>query len=293
MRILVTGATGFLGNALTNALIADDHKLAAIVRPTSDTTQLSKKSDLLALYSVQHRRDIYKAIENFRPQAVFHTACAYGRNGENPVEMHETNVTFGLDILQALSDTEIAAYMINVGTVLESTVNMYALTKNHFSEAGKMIAAQSNHGLKFINLKLQHMYGPGDSKTKFFTYVLHSCQSNQPKIDLTDGTQNRDFVYIRDVVLACLHILTVRTQIGVAEDLDIGTGNAPELRAVVKLIHSLTHSSTELRFGAIPMRDGEMSLCKADISRMLELGWQPQYDLVKGLQETIDIEFNT
>ena len=59
----------------------------------------------------------------------------------------------------------------------------------------------------FINMRLEHFYGPGDADSKFTAHVMNSCLRNVPELKLTLGEQRRDFFYIEDVVSAYLIIL--------------------------------------------------------------------------------------
>ncbi len=61
--------------------------------------------------------------------------------------------------------------------------------------------------IKVVNLKLEHMYGPKDDDSKFVTWITNQMLNNISSIDLTEGTQKRDFIYIDDVVDAYMLML--------------------------------------------------------------------------------------
>lgn len=143
----------------------------------------------------------------------------------------------------------------------------------------------------FINVLLQHMYGPGDDASKFTTHVLHACHRNDPVLKLTAGEQARDFIYIDDVVSAYDTLLTQRHQLDTVQDIDVGSGVAPTIRQFVETAHRLTASRTELLFGALPYRANEAMHCLANVARMTQLGWVPAFDLNAGLKKTIELEF--
>ena len=132
-------------------------------------------------------------------KAVVHTATCYGRNRETPLEVFEANLKFPLDLLEkaALFSTDT---FFNTDTILYKYLNGYSLSKHQFVEWGKQYADE--HKIKFCNIKLEHMYGPGDDDSKFTTYVINSCLNNVPEVKLTLGEQERDFIYIDDVVSA-------------------------------------------------------------------------------------------
>ena len=63
------------------------------------------------------------------------------------------------------------------------------------------------YNIKFINARLFHLYGPSDKPTKFVNSIIQSLKNNLPTIDLTSGTQRRDFIYIDDAIEAFLLII--------------------------------------------------------------------------------------
>ncbi len=154
-----------------------------------------------------------------------------------------------------------------------------------------MFSTKSEGRLSFVNVLLQHMYGPGDDTSKFSTHVLHSCHRNDPVLKLTAGEQARDFIYIEDVVSAYDTLLMQRHQLDTVQNIDVGTGVAPTIRQFVENVHRLTGSSTELIFGALPYRGNEAMHCLANVAPMAQLGWHPAFDLIAGLKKTIEMEF--
>jgi nucleoside-diphosphate-sugar epimerase len=154
-----------------------------------------------------------------------------------------------------------------------------------------MLVTQNTESFQFINVLLQHMYGPGDDASKFTTHVLHACHRNDPVLKLTAGEQARDFIYIDDVVSAYDTLLMQRHHLEPSQDIEVGSGVAPRIRQFVESAHRLTASRTELLFGAIPYRANEAMHCLANLERMAQLGWAPAFDLDAGLQKTIELEF--
>ena len=230
-------------------------------------------------------------VRKVQPEIVVHTACAYGRRGETSLQLFDANLRFGLVILQALQQAAQPVSFINTGSALAPEVSPYALSKHQFAQWGRMLATQSVGQLRFINVLLQHMYGPGDDASKFTTQVLHTCHRNDPVLKLTTGGQARDFIYIDDVVSAYDTLLTQRHQQDAVLDVEVGSGVAPTIRQFVEAAHRLTASRTELLFGALPYRPNEAMHCLANLELMTQLGWAPAFDLNAGLAKTIELEF--
>lgn len=293
MRILLTGASGFLGSALAKHLQLAGHELALLIRPTSKLNSLNSLDQHFEIGRCDTDAEIDAFVQYTKPDVVIHTACAYGRRGESTSEILDTNVRLGLVTLQALLRNSNQITFINTGTVLMPNVSLYALSKHQFAEWGRILALQTEGKLRFVNVQLQHMYGPGDDHKKFTAHVLGTCLRNEPELDLTAGEQRRDFIYIDDVVSAYRVLAEQHNQLQTVCDIEVGSGVAPTVREFVETAHRLTGSRTQLNFGRLPYRPNEAMLCQADISQMQALGWEPSFDLHAGLSKTIELEFHT
>lgn len=287
MRVLVTGASGFLGSALVRGLAAAGHEVAGLLRATSSDRRLQDLPPGASLRRADDAPAIAGALLEFSPDAVIHTACSYGRGGESFAAVAQANLGFGLAVLDAAVSAGVPR-LINTDTVLDRHTNAYALSKKQFAEWGQWLAAQGR--IRFTNVLLQHMYGPFDDASKFSTHVLRSCQANVEALAMTPGQQRRDFIHIDDVVTAYRCVLE-SPQEASWQDVEVGSGEAPTLEAFVRLVHRLTGSRTRLDFGAVPYRAGEAMCCVADTTALRRLGWAPRYSLEAGLQQTIATEF--
>jgi CDP-paratose synthetase len=284
---LLTGASGFLGSALARHWVRDGLTLHLLLRPSSSRARLEEVRDAVTIHEAAGSDDAMRVVERLRPDVIVHTACAYGRTGETPRQIFDANLALGMALLQGLANTGAPASFVNTGSVLDPNVSLYALSKRQFSDWGAQIAARNSDHLRFVDLRLQHMYGPGDDPSKFTTHVLHACLRHEPSLALTAGEQRRDFLFIDDVVAAYDVVLNALPSLPPHEMIDVGSGNAPRVREFVELAHRLAGSRTRLDFGAMPYRPNEAMLCQADTTRLRALGWHPAFSLESGLRETI------
>lgn len=291
MNILLTGASGFLGSALALYLRGQGHRVALLLRPQSNLKRLQGRDAEFDIERCTTDEQVASFVQRIQPEVVIHTACVYGRQGETLLQLVDANLRLGLALLQALRQLERPVSFVNTGTALAPEVSAYALSKHQLAQWGRMLAGQSAGQLRFVNVLLQHMYGPGDDTSKFTTHVLHACRRNEPKLKLTAGEQVRDFIYIDDVVSAYRTLVEQSGQLEPVLDVEVGSGVAPTIREFVQTAHRLTASCTELQFGALPYRPNEAMHCLANIERMRSLGWQPAYNLTAGLTKTIELEF--
>lgn len=290
MKILLTGAGGFLGSSLALRLAREGHDVSLLVRPQSSLARLAGEHFETGVYSSDV--DIRKFVQRIRPEVLIHTACSYGRQGESVLTLSDANLRFGLAMLQALIEGDAARCLfINTGTALPAATSVYALSKHQFADWGRVLAIAHPRRLRFVNVELQHMYGPGDAESKFTTHVLHACHANVPELALTAGEQRRDFIYIDDVLDAYQTLLRRSDSLSATAEVPIGSGVAPTIREFVETVHRLCTSRTHLAFGAVPYRPGEAMLCRADLGPMADLGWAPRWTLEAGLAKTIELEF--
>lgn len=289
MNILITGASGFLGSALARKLSEMDHQVSLLIRKKTDLYRLPN----LAPFNIgrcEVEQEINEFIYDVDPDVVIHAACCYGRNGESALQIIDSNIRFGAVILNAINDLNKKVSFVNTGTVLSRDVNIYALTKIQFEELGAEISNSENQNIQFINIKLQHIYGPGDDTSKFTAYVIDACKNNVPTLPLTLGEQKRDFIYIDDVVEAHLKILENLSKFKIQEQIELGSGVAFRLRDFVEIVHKFTGSKTKLLFGQIPYRENDSMDMVANINALKKLGWVPRFDIATGIKKTIEMD---
>jgi CDP-paratose synthetase len=287
MRILLTGVTGYLGSHLAETLLASDCEVVALKRDSSSLRRIEHLLPKLTLHDVTAVDMDALFTQDGKFDAVVHTATCYGRNGESANQIAEANLAFPLKLLDAAVASGVGLF-INTDTVLNKMLNPYALSKGQFAEWGHYFAQQKK--IHFINLKLEHFYGPGDDKTKFTTHIINSCLSSVPELKLTLGEQLRDFIHIDDVVSAYLLFNKRDSFDDEFVEFEVGSGAAVSIRQLVQTIHRLTASTTRLNFGAQPYRVGEAMFSQADTQSLQALGWHCRYDIETGLKLVIDQE---
>ncbi len=282
MKILLTGASGFLGSHLAKSFVESGYEVHALIRKSSKLTRLAGYEDKLTLYFIEDGIDKVFAI-NSPYKAVIHTATCYGRNNETETEIFNVNLKFPLELLENSVSFNTDTFL-NTDTILYKYMNSYALSKKQFVEWGKQFASQEK--IKFCNIKLEHMYGSGDDKSKFTTYIINSCINNVPVIKLTPGEQKRDFIYIDDVISA-YHTLLKNNSQNSFEEFQLGSGEAITIREFVEEVHSITQSKSKLDFSAYPYRENEIMESKAEIRKLIRLGWEPKINLETALKKIV------
>lgn len=281
MKIIITGINGYLGSHLANTLISK-HEIAGTVRKNSVLTRLNDKARI-ELFTVDEDGWEDK-IKSFKPDIVINTAALYGRKGESVSALIEANFLFPIRLIENL---DVNTVFINCGTSLPSSVSLYAQTKSQFVDLAKIYCDTAK--VKFINLRLEHFFGPGDEESKFTSYVFNQCLKNLP-LNLTEGSQLRDFIYIDDLLNAFECIIESLDELPQFENIDVGSGKAITVREFVETVISVTYSSSKVDFGAVPMRENELMYSCANTELLMNLNWDSQFSIEKAISKMLNEE---
>ena len=152
IKILLTGATGFLGSHLLESFISQRFEVAVIKRSTSDVWRISHLLDKVAVYNIDKTK-LKVIFQEVRPEIIVHTACTYGRREESIVDIINSNLIFGLDLLEESIRTNVKTF-INTDSFLPRNINDYSLSKAQLTD---WLKKKSNQ-IQVVNFKIEHMY---------------------------------------------------------------------------------------------------------------------------------------
>jgi len=286
MTILITGATGFLGSYLVKYFVNHKYDVIALKRSTSDTYRIDSYLNKISFYNAD-KTALSTIFKDNKVDIVIHTVTDYGRKNVSVTSLVNTNLMFGLELLETSIATNVKAF-INTDTLLQRDINAYALSKAQFVEWMKFF---SDKNTKMINIKLEHMYGLLDDENKFIYWLINQLKQNQEKIDLTSGEQKRDFIYIDDIISAYNLIIENIESFEGFEEIELGSGNSISVKEFVEKIYEKLSESqglkTELKFGAIDYRENESMNMVANISKLEKLGWRAKVSIDEGIQKII------
>ena len=280
-RCIVTGAAGFIGKRLVPHLQASGAEVTPWTR---------REVDLLDASAVIQR------IQGDRPEIVFHLASA----GTRPEHAHSELAIYGnLRMAEHLS-AGILAMESECRLVVAGSVSEYGggeksvvsedrvcqpVTKYGIGKLAASLYFRSEgltSGLDVIILRLFGVYGPGESKRRLIPAVLEAIASEE-SLDLSDGTQIRDFMHVADVCEGFLRAAQASSLNG--QILNLGTGDGLTVRAVCEWIAQEKDADQSLlRFGAKPRSpfDADNDLIVADVTALRSaLDWVPKQRLTK------------
>ena len=281
--ILISGATGFLGSHLADVLVSKGYSVVILKRSTSDLWRIDHLMSSFKSYDIDLVPIETVFIEN-NFDCVIHTACHYGRNNDSIEEIVNTNLVFGLQILDLALKNKVEVFM-NSDTLLAKNINSYALSKKQFVDWLKHVSKN----IKVINFKIEHMFGPKDDAKKLVPWVISEFEAQVPYITLTAGQQKRDFIYIDDVVSAFVLLLDKVSFLSAFNQYEVGTGvsvTVEHFLSTLKVVYEKNKKkvATKLVFGALPYRAGESMIVEVDNSDLMNLGWKPCVSLEQGLK---------
>jgi nucleoside-diphosphate-sugar epimerase len=113
---------------------------------------------------------------------------------------------------------------------------------------------------------------------------------NEKSIPLTKAEQNRDFLFVDDLLHVYDTVLENERKFAAYETFNVGAGQNTNLKYILEYIKKQTNSSSILDFGAVPYRVNELMESNNDISKLLDLGWKPKTSIDFGLDRVIEFE---
>jgi len=298
-RVLVTGAAGMIGANLTHRLVSEGAEVAVLLRPGTNGIRLEPVQHAVEV----HEADLTQAetvraiIMGIKPEVVFHLASTiWGKQPPVNNEMHvRVNILGTVHVLEALRSIPTARIVFTdscaaygEGSKLEEGMRPTPGTIYGASKASATIFMQTYarlYGLRSITLRLFMPYGPWEHPARLIPHTILSALAGRD-VPMTLGHQQRDPIYIDDVVDALLLAATKRVAPGSL--FNIGSGVGVPVKDVVGLILRLMGHPVKPLLGAVPMRPDEILTLSADIgSAKTVLGWRPRTSLEDGLRKSI------
>ncbi|MBF0332408.1 MAG: NAD(P)-dependent oxidoreductase [Alphaproteobacteria bacterium] len=262
MRVLLTGATGFVGGALAARLCGEGHAVHAVIRPTSDAGRLPAG---VTPHVHDGRTDTLIAIvAAAAPEVVIHAASLFVAQ-HRPADIEPlvaANLLFGTQLLEAM-DLAGVRRLINTGTSWQhyrgddfEPVNLYAATKRAFEALLDYYVAA--RGFAAVDLLLYDTYGPGDPRRKVLALLLGLARDGGA-LEMSPGEQKLDLVHIDDVCDAFLAGLGVVAAPG-RRSHAVASGRLVTLKELAGIVEGVTGRPLRIAWGARPYRDREVML---------------------------------
>ncbi len=297
-RVLVTGASGFIGTGLCRSLQSCGARVIATVHG-----EASHDTGVMEVHHVDVRdRDAVHALVHVAaPDYVVHLAAVKvgGAGLPDYRSAYQANLFATMHLAEAVINTGSCRRFVYLSsaeeygrapvpfdsTAREAPLSAYGLSKLAATQLLQALAA--THGLAIAVLRATVVYGPGQHAPMFVPALVRALVAGK-RFSMTAGAQNRDLVYIDDVIDAILRALVMTARHD--EVLHVSAGNPVSIRDVALLAARLVGGNSEslLDFGAVAYRPGEaMDYWAANLDTRDVLGWSPRISLEEGLLRTI------
>ncbi|MFB8235460.1 NAD-dependent epimerase/dehydratase family protein [Kitasatospora purpeofusca] len=304
-RVMVTGADGFIGSHLTEALVARGAEVTAVVRRVSHTQVTNGFRNLPGaaarrLAGVLHLdlagASAIQVLSRVEADVWFHLAAdAYvPASLHQPAAVVQTNVTSTLNVLEAAMIRRPEHVLVTSSSEVYGT-QPEAITERHPLEPATPYAASkvacdrlawSYHNALNVPLTIVrpfNCYGPRHVYDAVPLFLAKALRGEPITVNGT-GEQTRDLTYVADTVEGFLALAQLPPT---GEVYNIGTGTDHRVVDVARAVLELTGSRSELLFG--PERAGEVHKLQADPAKLTAAtGWRPGHDLTAGLAANLD-----
>lgn len=292
-RVLVTGATGFIGSHSLRPLLQRGYEVHAVsskAAPVADASVMWHRSDLFDDASTT------RLLEEIKPTHLLHLAWYVVPGKLISSELNFEWVRSSLELLKSFQRQggrrivmpgSSYEYDWAYGYCHETRTPTVPNTVYGACKHGLDVMAQAfcrSHQLSYAWTRVFFLYGPNEHPDRLVSSVIRSVLQGQ-EARCSHGRQIRDYLHVQDVADAIVSVLDS----GIEGPINVGSGTAVTLRDMVVTIGRTLGREDLIKLGAIPSRANDAPLVVADIERLnREVKWQPSYSMEAGLAHTIE-----
>lgn len=290
-RVIVTGASGFIGRHALPALRSRGFEVHALGR---SRTQAEDGTIWHQIDLIQDA-EVELALEHIRASHLLHLAWSatpptYWSTPENVTWVRASLHLFSCFLrtggTRVVGVGSCAEYEWNHGLCVEDVTptqpnTLYGVSKDCTQRMLRMFSKAT--GLSSAWGRVFHTYGPGEHTIRLVPSVILGLLAGRP-VPCTPGSQIRDYLHVADVASALAALLDS----DVNGPVNLGSGKPLILRELVNRIAALTGRGELIEFGALPLPASEPMVLLPSVERLgKEVVWAPAYDLEGGLRDTI------
>lgn len=262
MKILVTGATGFIGTNLTREL-RKKHDLFILGQFEGDPEKL----ELPGIVMTDDILRLADYIKTNEIEGIIHLASLYltVHTPEQVKDLVSSNVYFGTAVLEAASLAGCVKWFLNTGSIWQNynvkgnaynPVNLYAATKQAFIDMAKYYS--DVFGIRICTLKLCDTYGPNDTRKKLFKLFKEYSESGD-LLKMSPGEQKIDLIYITDIIAGFTQLAELLSSNTELEDEYVLTsGRQIPLKELAQLFCEMSGRKLNIEWGGRPYREREV-----------------------------------
>lgn len=284
MKVLVTGATGFVGASLVSELLKNgNYDVNITARSTSDFRKIKEvQSYINQIYYIdlQNRNEVFLLMEQLRPDIVYHIATYGGAPTQaNQGDTIQTNLNSTIHLLDAAVEYGVGQF-INTGSSSEYGVKHHPMKESDYCEPRslygitKLAATQyctmigRNYNFKVCTLRLFSPYGELEDAFRLYPSIMNALMNDErPRLSKPDSV--RDFIEIEKVVQVYMEI--IKSSYSPGDVINVGSGKQQTIHEFYQHIARKLNKNIEPQWGEAPARAIEPTMWEADISKLESL----------------------
>lgn len=286
MNILITGATGFIGRNLIQA-ISPENEIHVLVRPTTACESLHTKRIFVFNDNIDELKDYL--IKN-QIEGIIHLASLYITKHTNDQikDLILSNVYLGTSILEAAKQAKVR-WFINTGSYWQNytpdskdyrPVNLYAATKQAFIDIAKFYTDTSC--IHFVTLKICDTYGSNDPRKKIMSLFKQYAESGE-QLKMSPGEQKINLLYIDDVTQGFITLMNLlHNNIELCNEYVLSAEKTYSLRELANIFEQVSHKKLNIEWGGLPYREREV-MTPWQMGNLVP-GWKQKIDIHQGIQ---------
>ncbi|ARV57693.1 UDP-glucose 4-epimerase [Nostocales cyanobacterium HT-58-2] len=305
MHFIVTGGAGFIGSHLTEQLLSEAHSVTVVDNLTTGNLQNLPEHPRLKFLQKNilncHPEDFSKQVDGIAHLAATPSVT---ESWIKPLEAHNNNLSATIAVIELCHALNIpklvcassAAVYGNKTPVSISEeqppapISPYGLQKLVSEQYATLFAEQFN--FSFVGLRLFNVFGPrqvpGSQYSGVISIFVDAMLKSLPIKIYGDGSQTRDFIFVKDVANAFAKALTTPLAPGLALSCNIGTGKSTSILQLVNILKTY-FPQWKLEPSFAPPRPGDIQHSQADISKALSiLNFVPQCSVGDGLKTLVE-----
>jgi dolichol-phosphate mannosyltransferase len=298
-KVLVTGASGFVGANLARRLLREGHQVHLLLRENHAGWRIrSIRQDVQVHVIDMADGEALKGLaRSVKPDWIFHLAAEGAYPWQNDLNrIIATNIQATMNLASACVDAGFEAF-IHTGSSSEYGAKDHAPREDELADPNSFYAAAKasatmflrclaiRHGLHITTLRLYSVYGPYEDPRRLVPALITNGRAGRYP-PLVNPDVARDFVYSEDVCGACL-LAAQNPAGGPGRVFNVGSGVQTRLRDIVEVARGYFQIALPPAWGSMENRNWDTHTWVADIGRIQAgLGWQPQVSLADGFAQT-------
>jgi nucleoside-diphosphate-sugar epimerase len=299
-RVLITGATGFLGSQIAENLLNNGYELISLKRVNSDLWRCETFVNDVKWININDNWEEF--IISFSPHIIVHSAWEGVTALErDDFEIQFNNLSFLLKLLKVAKVSNVEKFIAfgsqaeygHFSGLIDENYDLepksaYGLSKYLCSQTIKVFCEQNN--IDWYWLRLFSFFGEKESGNWFIPSLIKNISESKP-MDMTPGEQRYAYMYIGDLAEIIYELIKSTASSGIY---NLSSKNSVSLKEIVeKIINIINPAKSEVNFGAIPYRDNQPMLIQGQVYKLEgEIGEIKESSFDSNLKKVVQYKIN-